>query len=93
MTTVWQPKGVWVVKGDDMDMERTWWFQLIVIALALVTTLMLFRFDGHWPYGSRSMAGGVIFVLCMLALQRLYAGLLAVGAIWLKPQGSGPTQL
>jgi uncharacterized membrane protein len=70
-----------------MDMEKTWWFRSIVIALALVTTLVLFRFDGHWPYGSHGMAGGIIFVLCMLALQRLYAGVLAMGLIWRRPQG------
>jgi hypothetical protein len=72
-----------------VNIEQKWWFKSAVSTLMLLTALPLFYWAGEWPFGGRSVAGGVIFFFCLSGLQRLYAGVLGVGVILLAPKLPG----
>jgi hypothetical protein len=68
-----------------MDIEKTGWFRAGVSALTIASAVGLFYWAGVWPFGSRSIAAGVIFFFCLVGLQRFFAGVLGIAAIYLTP--------
>jgi hypothetical protein len=75
-----------------MNVEQTWWFRAGVSALTTVSAVGLFYWAGQWPFGSRSIAAGVTFFFCLAGLERFYATVLGIAAIYLTPDlsGAGP---
>ena len=75
-----------------MNVERKWWFKGGVGALSLISAIGLFYYWGQWPTGLRSISGWLIFLFCLLGLERAFAGLFGVAAIILTSASPGAGQ-
>jgi len=60
---------------DLTNVERSWWFRGGVGALTLLSGIVLFELAG---FGIHSVFTALIAFLCLLGLERLYSGLLAL---------------
>jgi hypothetical protein len=65
-----------------MNIERKKWFKAGVAVLTFATAFGLFHLAGQWPFGGRSLWSVVIFLFCLVGLQRLYDGI--IGACFIS---------
>jgi hypothetical protein len=61
-----------------MTSERKWWIKVGVPALAILSTLGLFKTAGILPFAS--IAAWVIFLVCAFGLERMYGILVDIVA-------------
>ena len=73
-----------------MNIERTWWFKTGVSALTFATGYGLFYVAGMVPFAGRSLWSALIFLFCLLGLQRLYAGVFGIVGILVAPAAPRP---
>lgn len=50
----------------------TYWFKLGVGVVTLISATALLYYAGHWPIGTRSIAGWLVFFFCLLGPGRAW---------------------
>ena len=73
-----------------MNVENTRWFRLVVLMIAFGTAWWLSALVGVWPTGPQSISSALLFLFCLLGVERLCGTLLGIAAIALWPSRSPP---
>jgi hypothetical protein len=73
-----------------MNSKRKKWIKAGFAALTFATAYGLFYVADMWPSAGRSVWSVVIFFLCLIGLQRLFAGIFGIVAILVAPTASSP---
>jgi energy-converting hydrogenase Eha subunit B len=66
---------------DQKPIEQTWWFRGTVGVLTLLSGIALFAVAG---LGIHTFVSALIAFLCLLGLERLFSGLLAMILVLLR---------
>jgi hypothetical protein len=66
---------------ENRPIEQTWWFRGIVAVLTLLTGIGLFAAAG---LGIHTVVSALIAFLCLLGLERLFSGLMALLLLWIR---------